>query len=155
MAGTMRTASRLLSVLSLASLIVVLGACGGSDDDDDKGDAAPTTATTVATEMIGGIDAVLRGTSIAADGLEVEIDDNYFKPNVITGTPGQVVMLDLVSEGSNLHNFSVTGQPLSKDVAAGTKASVRVVLPQSGDLVFFCKYHKDEAGMVGALRVSP
>jgi plastocyanin len=145
----MRIGSRLLSALSVVALTAT--ACGGSSDKK----ADTTTSSTVATSMIGGISAVLRGTSIAADGLEVEIDDNYFKPNVITGTPGQRVSLDLASEGKSLHNFSLTDQQISVDITAGSKATVKVVLPTSGDLVFFCKYHKDESGMVGALRVTP
>jgi hypothetical protein len=29
-----------------------------------------------------------------------------------------------------------------------------LTVPASGTLVFFCKYHRDESGMIGALNVS-
>ena len=36
----------------------------------------------------------------------------------------------------------------------GAEASVKVTFPASGELVFFCRFHKDESGMVGVLRVA-
>jgi plastocyanin len=144
-----------MSRFARAALILALlaaGACGGGGSDDEPTAAASTT--TAVTADIGGTNAVVRGTSVAAEGLEVEIDDNYFKPNVLLGTAGQKVTLELASEGSSLHNFSLTDQGISQDVPAGTNASVKVTFPASGELVFFCKYHKDESAMVGALRVS-
>jgi plastocyanin len=135
-------------------VVVVLGACGGADDNATDGAPSTTTTALPATERIGGVDAIVRGSSIAADGLEVELDDNYFKPNIILGTAGQKAMLDLVNEGKSVHNFSL-GDKIAVDVRPGERTTVSVTLPATGDLAFFCKFHKDESGMVGTLRVSP
>jgi plastocyanin len=87
--------------------------------------------------------------------LEVELDDEgtqfYFKPTVITGTPGESLTLDLTNDGSALHNFSLTEQSIDTDVQPGGTGSVTVTIPQSGFVEFFCKYHKP-LGMVGELK---
>jgi plastocyanin len=147
----MRTRFRSLSILSLAGLLV-LGACGGDNDKEDEDAADTSTASTI---QAAGVSAVVRGQATASNGMEVEVDDNYFEPNIITGTAGQSVELELASEGKSLHNFSLTEQNVSQDVTAGSKVKVTVKFPASGELSFFCKYHKDEAGMAGVLRVSP
>lgn len=128
---------RLACVLAV---MLLLGACSGSDDDDD--DASPrTTATTSAP-------------ADALDGLDVALNDNYFDPSVIIGEPGTLYRFDLLNEGDSVHNFSV-GSTVSVDVPAGTTSKVELVFPESGDVEFFCKFHKVEAGMTGTLRVAP
>jgi len=88
-----------------------------------------------------------------ASSVEVEQDNFYFNPTILKGTAGQKVTLDLSNEGSALHNFSITDQGIDQDVQSGKKAELTVTFPQSGTLVFFCKYHQT-LGMVGALEVS-
>jgi plastocyanin len=85
--------------------------------------------------------------------LDLELDDFYFEPTVLTGSAGETLTLDLENEGDTEHNFSLTDQGIDQDVEAGEKAEVSVTFPDSGTLVFFCKYHQD-MGMRGALRVS-
>jgi plastocyanin len=85
--------------------------------------------------------------------LDLELDDFYFEPTVLTGSPGETLTLDLENEGDTEHNFSLTDQGIDQDVEAGEKAEVSVTFPDSGTLVFFCKYHQD-MGMRGALTVS-
>ena len=80
----------------------------------------------------------------------MELDDFYFEPTVITGTPGQSIKLELENEGEALHNFTLTDQQIDQDVAAGQSSDVTVTIPQSGEVQFFCKYHKS-LGMVGGL----
>jgi plastocyanin len=62
-------------------------------------------------------------------------------------------MLHLENEGSTEHNFSVSDQGIDQDVEDGGNADVTVTFPESGTLVFFCKYHQD-MGMRGALEVA-
>ena len=155
MAATMRTGSRSWSVRSAALVLALTAvACGGGSKDEAASSTSTSATTPPVTRQIAGVNAVLRGTSVAADGLEVDINDNYFAPNVITGTAGQVVTLTLKSAGKALHNFSLTEQSISQDVQPGATTSVKVMLPSSGSIAFFCKYHRDEAGMVGSLEVS-
>lgn len=138
-----------------AALLVLaaFGACGGSNDNDAK-DATTTSATAPPVTMhVAGVDAIVRGSSIAADGLEVELDDNYFKPNVIIGPPGQQVTLALKNQGKAVHNFTL-GDAIAMDVQPGGTANVKVTIPATGETPFFCKFHKDESGMAGVLRVA-
>ena len=48
-----------------------------------------------------------------------------------------------------LHNLSVPGQSVDKDVAPGQTIAVRVKVTGAA-VPYFCKYHR-AAGMVGAL----
>jgi plastocyanin len=84
---------------------------------------------------------------------EVELDDYYFEPTVLKGKPGAKVTLELKNEGKVEHNFSLDAQHIDKDLDAGKSATVTVTLPQSGELSFYCKYHKSR-GMAGALAAS-
>jgi uncharacterized cupredoxin-like copper-binding protein len=130
---------RLACIFAVALL---LGACGGSDDDGGGDQAAPkTTASTSAP-------------ADALDGLDVTLNDNYFDPKLIVGEGGTLYRFDLLNEGESVHNFSL-GSNISVDVPAGTTSKVEVVLPESGDVEFFCKFHKVESGMTGTLRVAP
>ena len=85
--------------------------------------------------------------------LDLELDDFYFEPTVLTGSAGESLTLHLENEGSTEHNFSVTDQGIDQDVEEGEDAEVTVTFPDSGTLVFFCKYHQD-MGMRGALEVA-
>ena len=73
----------------------------------------------------------------------MELDDYYFKPTVLKGSPGQKVTLELENEGSVEHNFTIDSQGIDKDLEAGEDAKVTVTIPKSGALSFYCKYHKE------------
>ena len=135
-----KTGSALPLVL-LVALTLVAAACGG----DEEG--ASTT--------LGGQKANGHGSQDVAgeSELDLELDDFYFEPTVLTGNAGETLKLDLENEGDTEHNFSLTDQRIDQDVEAGEKAEVSVTFPDSGTLVFFCKYHQD-MGMRGALQIS-
>jgi plastocyanin len=73
---------------------------------------------------------------------------------VLKGSPEEKVTLELSNEGSTEHNFSLTEQGIDQDVEQGESAKVTVAFPQSGTLVFFCKYHASSFNMRGALEVA-
>src|SRR4029079_12976222 len=75
------------------------------------------------------------------------------EPTVIEGKPGEKVTLELKNEGQNEHSFTVDSQGIDKDVQPGDEAEVTVMIPKSGVVSFYCKFHKSE-GMAGALAVS-
>lgn len=130
------------SLALLIALILVAASCGG----DDEGGGTVTVGGETANDH-GGQD-------VSGEGeLDLELDDFYFSPTVITGTAGGTLTLHLENEGSTEHNFSVTDQGIDQDVENGEKAEVSVTFPDSGTLVFFCKYHQD-MGMRGALEVA-
>ena len=85
------------------------------------------------------------------DEISLELDDFYFGPTVLKGTPGQQLKIELENESSTEHNFSLDQQSLDRDVEAGDTATVTVTFPSSGTLQFYCKYHK-QLGMVGGLQ---
>ena len=124
----------------LVGVLLLVSGCS-SDGDDSAGDAARTT-------LPGSPPAV------ASNGLIIEMNDNYFRPKIIIGTPGQAVRFHIFNEGGSTHNFSVTEQRIDQDVAADATIPVSVTFPGNGELAFFCKFHEDESDMVGTFRVA-
>jgi plastocyanin len=134
------------SALGLAlvmALMLVAASCGG---DDEEGGGTTTVdgqkANDHGSEDVSG-----------ESELDLELDDFYFSPTVLTGSAGEELTLHLENEGSTEHNFSVTDQGIDQDVESDGKADVTVTFPDSGTLVFFCKYHEN-MGMRGALEVA-
>jgi plastocyanin len=154
-------------------LALMAAACGSSSDSSSGSPSSATSssapsptvsaaeaeASPSASESEGGQITIGSDTAndhgstdvSGKDELSVELDDFYFEPTVISGTPGQSVKLELDNEGQALHNLTLTGQKIDQDVEAGEDGTVTVTIPQSGEVEFFCKYHKT-LGMVGALK---
>ena len=135
---------RLGSALGLSlviALMIVAASCGG---DEEGG-----------TTTVGGQKANDHGSEDVSgeNELDLELDDCYFSPTVLMGGAGKQLTLHLENEGSTEHNFSVSDQGIDQDVEEGEGADVTVTFPDSGTLVFFCKYHQN-MGMRGALQVS-
>ena len=133
------------SALGLAlviALMLVAASCGG----DEEGGGTTT---------VGGQKANDHGSEDVSgeSELDLELDDFYFSPTVLTGSAGEQLTLHLENEGSTEHNLTVTDQGIDQDVESDGKADVTVTFPDSGTLVFFCKYHQN-MGMRGALEVA-
>jgi len=123
---------------------VVLAGCGGSNSSKSGGGS----------KTIAGLKANDHGTKSASSGsTEVELDSFYFDPTVIKGKPGAKVTLDLKNTSSTEHNFTIDSQHVDKDLQPGKSATVTVTIPSSGQVSFYCKYHKS-MGMAGALEAS-
>ena len=136
--------ARLLPAASaLTALLFLVAGCGGSKKSETEG--AKTT--------IAGVSANDHGTKEVSGKTELELDDHYFEPTVLTGKPGARVTLELKNEGSVEHNFSIDSQGIDKDVEAGESAVITVTIPRSGAVSFYCKYHKS-MGMAGALETT-
>lgn len=127
--------------------------CGGSQDGTPE----------AAAREGGAADATATGEASPAAGpcLEVELDDLYFEPNVITIPADTAVTFVLYNEGEALHNFSVTEQGneglenlgIDVDVPPGETKTVTINAPE-GDYYFFCDQPgHEQAGMRGYLRV--
>ena len=133
------------SALGLAlviALMLVAASCGG----DEEGGGTTT---------VGGQKANDHGSEDVSgkSELDLELDDFYFSPTVLRGSAGERLTLHLENEGSTEHNLTVTDQGIDQDVESDGKADVTVTFPDSGTLVFFCKYHQN-MGMRGALEVA-
>jgi plastocyanin len=134
--------ARSLGVVLVLALVPT--ACSKSGNESEGG-----------TTTIAGQKANDHGTKDVSgeSSVELEQDNFYFEPTILKGTPGQKLTIELSNEGSALHNFSLPDQSIDQDVQPDTKGEVTVTFPDSGTLVFFCKYHQSQ-GMVGALEVS-
>lgn len=143
-----------LKKLSLSvTLVFLLVSCGGDGQEKatTETESAPSAATT---SLSGGETANFHG-SINATGksdFAVELGDNYFDPTVLTGSAGQSLTLNLRNEGKAIHSFTLSDQGVDVDVPVAQSTTVKVTFPQSGGLVFNCKYHIAE-NMRGELRV--
>jgi plastocyanin len=142
----------LMGVLgTTAALVLVLAvaACGGYGSSDDNGDEGGSTT-------IGGMTASLHGTkdvSGETGKVEIEMYDDYFEPTVLNGKPGQTITLELKNEGEKPHTLTISDKGIDQEVQPGDEAEADVTFPQSGELVFVCRFHESK-GMVGALEVS-
>lgn len=157
----MRKLTTLLLVLTLG---VATAACGDDSDSADStdttaadggdaGDQSTTAADTSATTMIGSTSAEVQGTADVTDAIDVEVGDNFFKPNVLTAKGGSTITLNLNVDGSNPHNISVEGQDVDQALANGDTFAAKVTVPATGQVVFFCKIHRG-GGMVGAVNAT-
>jgi plastocyanin len=137
-------------LVAVALTLVALAAagCGGSS----KSSSGTTTSESSAggQKTIAGAKANDHGSKNVSGEAELEMDNYYFEPTVLHGKPGSQVTLELKNEGSIEHNFTVESEKINKDVEAGEDAKVTVTFPKSGELSFYCEYHKN-MGMAGAL----
>ena len=134
------------AVAAAAVLVLAFAACGGGDDDASEGGST----------TIGGMTAQLHGTkdvSNESGKVEIELYDDYFEPTILKGKPGEKITLELKNEGENPHTLTISDQGVDQEVQPGEEAEADVTFPQSGELIFVCRFHEGK-GMVGALEVS-
>jgi plastocyanin len=72
---------------------------------------------------------------------------------VLEGEAGQQLALGLYNEGDTPHTFTIDEAGIDEELPTGVDAiSIDVTFPDSGALIFYCRFHRDQ-GMVGALSV--
>ncbi len=127
----------LLVISALALPLLVLAACSGGGSK---------------TRTLGAIQFNDHGTKDASgkSSLELEVDEYYYNPTFIKGTPGQQLTLEISNDSNTTHNFTLKSQNVNQDITPKGKAEVKVTIPQSGVLQFFCNYHSEQ-GMNGEL----
>jgi len=119
--------------------------------------AAPAAAAAgrpaAKTVRIGDVAYADHGTRDVTGRREVhlEADDYYFKPTFLRGTPGQTVTLEVENESGTLHNLSIPGLGIDRDLPPRAKLKLTATFPASGTLAFHCKLHQ-ALGMNGQLR---
>ena len=144
-----------VAMATLGMLMLVAAGCGSSyGGSGGKSTTTQASSSGGGQKAIAGVKANDHGTKAAAASgkTEVELDDFYFEPTVLTGKPGQKVTLELKNMGSTEHSFTIDSQNVDKVIAPGEQAEVVVTIPKSGAVSFYCKFHKSE-GMAGALAV--
>jgi plastocyanin len=131
----------------VAAMALLAVACGG----DDKADTTSTEPPLVALDgIVNNHGTKDLGT---AAKLEVELDDLYFAPTFIKAKPGSEVEISLKNDGEVKHTFTIDETKTNVELDAGQKSSVKVTLPASGALAFYCSFHRG-SGMQGAFSVS-
>ena len=136
----------ILGAAILALIAAAVAGCGGYSKSKAGGESGGGKKT------IAGVSPNDHGSKSVSGSTEVELDDFYFNPTVLKGKAGSQVTLELKNESSTEHNLTIDAQGIDKDVEAGEDAKVTVTIPQSGEISFYCKYHKSR-GMAGALAV--
>jgi plastocyanin len=140
------------AILAAATLVLVASTAAGCGGGSSKSASTGESGGGSGKKTIAGVPANDHGSKSVSGESEVELDDFYFEPTVLKGKAGSQVTLELKNEGSTEHNFTIDSQGIDKDVEAGEDAKVSVTIPQSGEISFYCKYHKS-MGMAGALAV--
>lgn len=84
--------------------------------------------------------------------IEVELNDDYFNPNVITIPNGKTSTFILKNKGTKEHTFTVEKLNIDIEVQAGKEKRITVKPQNPGTYELVCRYHTNE-GMVGKVIV--
>jgi plastocyanin len=140
----------------VAGAVLVLGGCSkGRGPTTSEESASPSAAPSEqTTPLSSGELANFHGAKdvSGAGSTELELDDYYFGPTILTGKPGQSVKLELRNEGENQHNFTLAAQGINQTVDPGKTGEVTVTFPESGSASFHCAFHGASNNMRGDLR---
>jgi plastocyanin len=136
-------------VLALAVVVVAVAGCGQDQPAVTAGGDEGGGQITVAGEAAND-----HGTSDVSgeSTVDLELDDSYFEPTVLSGQAGQALTVELENEGNAAHTFTIDSQGVDVEVAAGESGQAEVTFPDSGALLFYCRFHAG-AGMRGGLSV--
>lgn len=140
-----------------ASLAVVLAlglvatACAGEEKRQTRQEPEPTDGDSI---VVAGETANNHGTEDVAGvpEFELELAEFYFRPTVLSGEARQTITLELLNNGSNVHTFTVDAASVDVEVQPGQNAFTKVTFPESGALLFYCRFHAG-GGMRGGLSV--
>ncbi len=91
-------------------------------------------------------------TQPAVKSIEVELNDDFFNPEVITIPTGTATTLILKNKGKEEHTFTVEKLGIDAEVQAGKEKTITVQPKQPGTYELICRYHFQE-GMVGKVIV--
>ena len=84
--------------------------------------------------------------------IEVELNDDYFNPTVITIPNGRTTTLILKNVGKKEHTFTVKELRIDAEVQPGKEKTITVKPEKPGTYELICRYHFNE-GMVGKVIV--
>ncbi|PDY46809.1 cupredoxin domain-containing protein [Bacillus pseudomycoides] len=84
--------------------------------------------------------------------IEVELNDDYFNPNVITIPIGRTTTLILKNQGNKEHTFTVEKLRIDAEVQPGKEKTITVKPKKPGTYELVCRYHFQK-GMDGKVIV--
>jgi plastocyanin len=87
-----------------------------------------------------------------AETIEVELNDDYFNPKVITIQNATTTKLILKNKGKKEHTFTVEKLGIDAEIQPGKEITINIKPKQPGTYELICRYHFQE-GMVGKVIV--
>ncbi|MBO0962128.1 cupredoxin domain-containing protein [Neobacillus sp. MM2021_6] len=84
--------------------------------------------------------------------IEVELNDNYFNPKVITIPNGTTTTLILKNKGVKEHTFTVDKLGIDAEIQPRKEKTITIKPNKPGTYELICRYHFQE-GMVGKVLV--
>lgn len=84
---------------------------------------------------------VFASANVVTQPIEVELNDDYFNPNVITIPIEETTTLLLKNKGKNEHTFTVKKLGLDVVVESGKEKSITVKPKNTGTYELICRYH--------------
>lgn len=142
---------RIVALAVLVSLSAL--GCAGGSAPSAKYPAPASPSATPPVALAGKVND--HGTKKLGPATEVEIeaDDFYFAPTFVSAAAGSAVRVVLKNEGKAGHTFTIDGAGVDQALEPGSTKTVRVQLPSSGSLTFYCRFHR-ASGMQGAFVIA-
>jgi len=86
--------------------------------------------------------AAPKPSAAAPADVAIRVEDYSFTPNAVQGRAGQRLRLRIDNAASTLHNVSAPSLGLDRDLPPGGHVEVEVMVPRTGPVPFFCKFHE-------------
>jgi plastocyanin len=130
----------------LVALSLLAAGCGDDGDDGATGDTAEETSSTTSTTA-----ATDGGEAGAGGEVELTAANFQFDPATLT-VPSGTVTIQLTNEDDAAHTVTIDELDVDVEVPGGESAPVEVTVPESGEVVFYCRFHgSPDGGMRGTL----
>ncbi|CAM4006947.1 MULTISPECIES: cupredoxin domain-containing protein [Bacillus] len=78
---------------------------------------------------------------VVTQPIEVELNDDYFNPNVITVPVGKTTTLLLKNKGNRDHTFTVKKLGIDAEVPSGKEKTITIKPETPGTYELICRFH--------------
>ncbi|PQZ49657.1 cytochrome C oxidase subunit II [Bacillus sp. MYb209] len=85
--------------------------------------------------------SVFAESDVVTHPIEVELNDDYFNPNVITIPVGKTTTLILKNQGNRDHTFTVKKLGIDAEVPPGKEKTIAVKPETPGTYELICRFH--------------
>ncbi|MCM3772318.1 MULTISPECIES: cupredoxin domain-containing protein [Priestia] len=96
----------------------------------------------------GSLGVLAESDVVTQKAIEVQLNDDYFNPEVVTIPNGRTTTLILKNEGQKEHTFTVERLGIDAEVQPGKEKTITVKPQNPGTYELICRYHFNK-GMVG------
>ncbi len=136
--------------LVVALSLLAAGCSKSSGGASPSGSGGPAKTITIGSDTANDHGAA---TVTGKSTLDMEQNNFYFGPTVLTGTAGQSLTIHLTNHGSVNHTFTIDSLGIDQELTPGQSMDIKVTFPTTGFTEFYCRFHRT-SGMVGELTVS-